>query len=69
MKNTVEKFKEQQSNSMKVLERLKTYLENGKNIGVDIDNTFINKLDKVISDVETKKLKVKEMRLKSTLKN
>ena len=58
MKNTVEKFKEQQSNSMKVLERLKTYLENGKNIGVDIDNTFINKLDKVISDVETKKLKV-----------
>jgi hypothetical protein len=58
VKNTVEKFKEQQSNSMKVLERLKTYLENGKNIGVDIDNTFINKLDKVISDVETKKLKV-----------
>ena len=30
MKNTVEKFKEQQSNSMKVLERLKTYLENYK---------------------------------------
>ena len=34
MINTVNKFKEQQSNSVKVLESLKIYLENGEKIGV-----------------------------------
>ena len=58
MINTVNKFKEQQSNSVKVLESLKIYLENGEKIGVDIDNSLIKKLNNAINDVETKKLKV-----------
>ena len=58
MINTVNKFKEQQSNSVKVLESLKIYLENGEKIGVDIDDSLIKKLNNAINDVETKKLKV-----------
>ena len=56
MINTVNKFKEQQSNSVKVLESLKIYLENGEKIGVDIDDSLIKKLNNAINDVETKKL-------------
>ena len=44
MINTVNKFKEQQSNPVKVLESLKIYLENGEKIGVDIDDSLIKKL-------------------------
>ena len=58
MINTVNKFKEQQSNSVKVLESLKIYLENGEKIGVDIDDSLIKKLNNAINDVETKKLRV-----------
>ena len=58
MINTVNKFKEQQSNSVRVLESLKIYLENGEKIGVDIDDSLIKKLNNAINDVETKKLKV-----------
>lgn len=58
MIDTVSKFKEQQSNSVKVLESLKTYLVNGEKIGVDIDDSLIKKLNNAINDVETKKLKV-----------
>lgn len=58
MIETVGKFKEQQNNSVKVLESLKIYLENGEKIGVDIDDSLINKLNNAINDVETKKLKV-----------
>lgn len=58
MIETVGKFKEQQNNSVKVLENLKIYLENGEKIGVDIDDSLINKLNNAINDVETKKLKV-----------
>lgn len=58
MIETVRKFKEQQNNSVKVLESLKIYLENGEKIGVDIDDSLINKLNNAINDVETKKLKV-----------
>ena len=45
-------------NSVKVLESLKIYLENGEKIGVDIDDSLIKKLNNAINDVETKKLKV-----------
>ena len=58
MINTVNKFKEQQSNSVKVLESLKIYLENGEKIGVDIDDSLIKKLNNAINELETKKLKV-----------
>jgi len=58
MIETVSKFKAQQSSSIKVLEKLKTYLENGEKIGVDIDDSLIKKLNNAINDVETKKLKV-----------
>lgn len=58
MIDTISKFKEQQSNSVKVLESLKTYLVNGEKIGVDIDDSLIKKLNNAINDVETKKLKV-----------
>ena len=58
MIETVSKFKEQQSSSIKVLEKLKTYLENGEMIGVDINDSLIKKLNNAINDVETKKLKV-----------
>lgn len=58
MIDTVSKFKEQQSSSVKVLESLKTYLENGEKIGVDIDGSLIKKLSNAINEVETKKLKV-----------
>ena len=58
MIETVSKFKEQQSSSIKVLEKLKTYLENGEMIGVDINDSLIKKLNNAINNVETKKLKV-----------
>ena len=58
MINTVNKFKEQQSNSVKVLESLKIYLENGEKIGVDIDDSLIKKLNNAINELETKKIKV-----------
>lgn len=58
MIETVSKFKEQQSSSIKVLEKLKTYLENGEKIGVDINDSLIKKLNNAINNVETKKLKV-----------
>ena len=58
MIEAVDKFKEQQNNSLKVLESLKIYLENGEKIGIDIDDSLIRKLNNAINDVETKKLKV-----------
>lgn len=53
MKNTLSSFKE-----IKLLERLKAFLEKGKEIGIDIDPSFISKLQNNLKSIEGDKLKV-----------
>ena len=53
MKNTLNSFKE-----IKLLDRLKIFLEKGKEIGIDIDSTFISKLENNLITLEGDKLKV-----------
>ncbi|EKP0261591.1 50S ribosome-binding GTPase [Aeromonas sobria] len=53
MENTLNSFKE-----IKLLERLKTFLEKGKEIGIDIDFAFIRKLQNNLKNLDGDKLKV-----------
>lgn len=58
MENTLYEFKKQQTNALKILIELKTFLELGEKIGVEIDNTLKTKLHNTMNKIETKKLKV-----------
>lgn len=53
MNMTLNSFKE-----IKLLERLQSFLEKGKEVGVDIDAAFINKLNNNLKSIEGDKLKV-----------
>lgn len=53
MKNTLNSFKE-----IKLLERLKSFLEKGKEIGIGIDPAFISKLQNNLQSIEGDKLKI-----------
>jgi GTP-binding protein EngB required for normal cell division len=53
MKSTLNSFKE-----IKLLERLKSFLEKGKEIGIEIDSAYFSKLQSNLKKVEGDKLKV-----------
>lgn len=58
MKSTILNFKEKQSNSLKLLQRLFVFLQQGQQAGISIDPSLINKLHQQIMNVEEQKLKV-----------
>jgi GTPase SAR1 family protein len=55
---TVEKFKEQQQQTISVLKQLLVFLRDGEQFGVETDPKFKNKLETGIKTTETDKLKV-----------
>lgn len=58
MQSTLKEFKKQQSNELQILTKLKSFLEMGEQLGVDIDKNLKTKLLSAMSDVENNKLKV-----------
>lgn len=58
MENTLNEFKNQQKNTLLILEKLAKFLEQGEKIGVEINSNLTMKLANIIQEVETKKLKV-----------
>jgi len=58
MENTLNEFKNQQAKELQILEKLKTFIEVGEKLGVDIDSTIKVKLLNAMNEVETTKLKV-----------
>jgi GTP-binding protein EngB required for normal cell division len=58
MKKTLGSFKEQQSETLLILEKLQTFLQQGESLGVEIDSKIKNKLESVIQSVSDEKLKV-----------
>ena len=58
MQSTLNEFKKQQSNELQILIQLKSFLDMGEKLGVDIDNNLKTKLLSAMSDVKKNKLKV-----------
>lgn len=58
MENTLNEFKKQQTNELQILAKLKSFIEMGESLGVEIDKTLKIKLLNAINEVETNKLKV-----------
>ncbi len=58
MQSTLNEFKKQQSNELQILAKLKSFIEMGESLGVDIDNNLKTKLLNATTDVENNKLKV-----------
>ena len=58
MKKTLDAFKTQQSQALKILERLHIFLQQGVSAGVDIDPNLIDKLQTAIQNVSGEKLRV-----------
>lgn len=58
MKNTLNTFKDQQNNSLGLLNRLLTFLTQGENAGVPIDEELRSKLQSAIESVSGERLKV-----------
>lgn len=58
MKRTLDSFNEIKAQEIKLLERLKLFLEKGIEIGIEIDPEFISKLQSNLKKVEGDKLKV-----------
>lgn len=58
MQSTLNEFKKQQSNELQILIKLKSFLDMGEKLGVDIDNNLKTKLLSAMSDVKKNKLKV-----------
>ena len=55
---TIEAFQEKQKKTVEILKRLLTFLENGKQFGVEIDEKLIDKVENGIYMTEDEKLKV-----------
>ena len=58
MESTLNEFKKQQEQELKILSKLKNFLEKGESIGVEIDSSLKTKLYNAMNQVETNKLKV-----------
>lgn len=58
MEQTLNEFKTQQNAALEILAKLKTFLEVGESLGVEIDGSLKTKLLNAMSEIETKKLKV-----------
>ena len=58
MKQTLDVFKQQQEKTVKLLNTLQTFLQQGEMMGVKIDVSLINKLKGAINDAQDDKLKV-----------
>lgn len=55
---TIDYFKQQQTKTVEVLERLMEFLEEGEKFGIDLDKSVINKINSAINTVASEKLKV-----------
>lgn len=55
---TVHQFNENKDNCLRILNELKTFLYEGKNLNVKIDESLFDKIDSVLNVVENNKLKV-----------
>lgn len=55
---TIEQFKQQQENTVKILHRLLVFINEGKKFGISDDNNFIDKISNGINEVKSQKLKV-----------
>jgi len=55
---TIAAFKDQQNNTIKILEQLLNFLEIGKQLDVNIDQKLIEKIENGIKETHTEKLKV-----------
>lgn len=58
MDKTLDAFKAQQARSLKLLGKLQEFLQQGEDVGVDIDPSLKHKLDNAINTVAGEKLKV-----------
>lgn len=58
MESTLSEFKRQQTNELQILSKLKSFIEKGENLGVEIDKTVKLKLLNAMSEVEANKLKI-----------
>ncbi len=58
MESTLSEFKKQQTNELRILSKLKYFIEMGESLGVEIDKTLKIKLLNAMNEVETNKLKV-----------
>lgn len=58
MESTLNEFKKQQEQELKILSKLKIFLEKGESIGVEIDSSLKIKLSNAMNQIETNKLKV-----------
>lgn len=58
MENTLNSFKQQQSETLNLLNKLKQFLMHGSDVGVDIDPAFIQKIQQATESVIDEKLKV-----------
>lgn len=55
---TLNEFKKQQTNELRILSELEDFIRIGENLGVEIDNTIKIKLENAINEISTQKLKV-----------
>lgn len=55
---TLNEFKKQQTNELRILSELENFVRIGENLGVEIDNTIKIKLENAINEISTQKLKV-----------
>lgn len=58
MNNTVKEFKNIQENNIKILHKLLDFIYEGKIYGIEVDDAYINKLEKNINIVGNERLKV-----------
>jgi GTP-binding protein EngB required for normal cell division len=58
MNKTLETFNAQKSGAIELLMRLKEFLRQGSELGVEIDHSITTKLEKAIQDLDGEKLKV-----------
>ncbi|WP_024298522.1 LeoA/HP0731 family dynamin-like GTPase [Methylomicrobium lacus] len=58
MNKTLDAFKTQQSQALKILERLQAFLQRGESVGVQIDPNLKNKLQTAIQSIAGDKLKI-----------
>lgn len=56
--STIEEFKNQQKNEIRILSKLEDFIKIGESLGVNVDNTIKAKLTNTINEVATQKLKV-----------
>ncbi|MCW1819198.1 hypothetical protein [Enterococcus faecium] len=55
---TIKQFKIQQIKIVEILQRLLSFINEGKKFGINTDFDLINKISKGIAEVKTQKLKV-----------